>query len=362
MATVEEVSNRLTNTFFGYFLGKCLAFPIVENYVKNTWAKYGFLKAMMNDNGLFFFKFCSKSGMDQVLEEGHWMIKNMIIILNVWTTSSCLTRDDTTSVPIWVKFHNVPIMAFSKDGLSLITSKLGKPIMLDAYTNTMCLESWGRSSFARALIEVTLDQDLKKSIVIAIPLPNRAGHKKITIDVEYEWKPPICVDCKIFGHVHEQCPKRVHEAHVAQCKTVDDDGFITVTRKGGKMKEGAKQQPRRIDGVRLNKPKSTYYFRPVHKHAKPASNSNEASTSTPVNIFTLKNSFNALQKEDASFEQDHLDPKVGRENKMAKSNEVNGGYDSDREEVEDVYDETTESKDQIESKEASTPASGGSHV
>ncbi|GKA12143.1 protein LAZ1 [Tanacetum coccineum] len=213
--------------------------------------------------------------------------------------SSCLTRDDTTSVPIWVKFHNVPIMAFSEDGLSLITSK--------------------------ALIEVTLDQDLKKSIVIAIPLPNRAGHKKITIDVEYEWKPPICVDCKIFGHVHKQCPKRVHKAHVAQCKTVDDDGFITVTRKGGKNLVGGKQQ-------------------------------------LELNIFTLKNSVNALQKEDASFEQDYLDPKVGRENKMAKSNEVNGGYDSDREEVEDVYDKTTESKDQMESKGASTLASGGSHA
>ncbi|GKC03824.1 hypothetical protein Tco_0995434, partial [Tanacetum coccineum] len=33
---VEEVSARFTNTLYGYFIGKRLAFPLVENYVKNT--------------------------------------------------------------------------------------------------------------------------------------------------------------------------------------------------------------------------------------------------------------------------------------------------------------------------------------
>lgn len=38
MDSVNEVRHRFDNTLFGYFLGKLLAFPIVENYVKNTWA------------------------------------------------------------------------------------------------------------------------------------------------------------------------------------------------------------------------------------------------------------------------------------------------------------------------------------
>ncbi|GKE24261.1 hypothetical protein Tco_1435773 [Tanacetum coccineum] len=41
LATFNEVSNRFVNTLYGYFIGKRLAFPIVENYVKHTWAKYG---------------------------------------------------------------------------------------------------------------------------------------------------------------------------------------------------------------------------------------------------------------------------------------------------------------------------------
>ncbi|GKA11304.1 putative RNA-directed DNA polymerase, partial [Tanacetum coccineum] len=41
LEAVEEVRSRFANTLYGYFIGKRLAFPLVENYVKNTWAKFG---------------------------------------------------------------------------------------------------------------------------------------------------------------------------------------------------------------------------------------------------------------------------------------------------------------------------------
>ncbi|GKG44701.1 trichome birefringence-like protein 3, partial [Tanacetum coccineum] len=34
------------------------------------------------------------------------------------------------------------------------------------------------------------------------------GHKIERMKVEYEWKPPVCIDCHIFGHSNSQCPKR----------------------------------------------------------------------------------------------------------------------------------------------------------
>ncbi|GKC82017.1 hypothetical protein Tco_1137734 [Tanacetum coccineum] len=42
LKAVEEVSSRFVNTLYRYFIGDRLVFPLVENYVKNTWAKYGF--------------------------------------------------------------------------------------------------------------------------------------------------------------------------------------------------------------------------------------------------------------------------------------------------------------------------------
>ncbi|GJT08543.1 hypothetical protein Tco_0843005 [Tanacetum coccineum] len=64
LAAVEEVSNRFENTLYGYFIGHRLAFPLVENYVKNAWAKYGLERSMLK-KGFFFFQFSSRDGMEK---------------------------------------------------------------------------------------------------------------------------------------------------------------------------------------------------------------------------------------------------------------------------------------------------------
>nr|GEU51561.1 hypothetical protein [Tanacetum cinerariifolium] len=90
-----------------------------------------------------------------------------------------LLKEDVSTVPVWVKLHGVPVMAFSDDGLSAIATKLGSPLMLDSYTSDMCMQSWGRGD----------------------------GHCTCNVRVEYEWNPPRCASCKVFGHIHEECPK-----------------------------------------------------------------------------------------------------------------------------------------------------------
>ncbi|GKB70661.1 hypothetical protein Tco_0932073 [Tanacetum coccineum] len=59
--------------------------------------------------------------------------------------------------------------------LSAIATKLGTLLMLDSYTYDMCMQSWGRSSYARVMIELRADVE--------------------------------CSSCKVFGHVHKECPK-----------------------------------------------------------------------------------------------------------------------------------------------------------
>lgn len=127
------------------------------------------------------------------------MIRTVPIILDAWTSNLNLTKDDITSVPVWVKLHDVPIEAFTEDGLSMIATNLEKPIMLDAYTSTMCLESLGRTSYARALIEITSDQELKDNLVVVILLHGK-GYTNENIWVEYKWQLSRYESCKIFGH------------------------------------------------------------------------------------------------------------------------------------------------------------------
>nr|GEW34386.1 RNA-directed DNA polymerase homolog [Tanacetum cinerariifolium] len=75
---------------------------------------------------------------------------------------------------------NVVQTVFSEDGISLIASQTGKPIMLDSFTSLICIESWGRSSFSHCLIEIKADEHLQDSVTMGIPLPKGEGFIKET--------------------------------------------------------------------------------------------------------------------------------------------------------------------------------------
>ncbi|GKD81323.1 zinc knuckle CX2CX4HX4C containing protein [Tanacetum coccineum] len=118
--------------------------------------------------------------MEKVMEDGPWLIRYKPLLLNIWTPNTDLKKDVIKSAPLWVKLHHVPIVAYLEIGLSLITTQLGRPLMLDSYTSNMCLSSWGRNTYARALVEFSADEELKESIVIAIPLCNGKGHTLVS--------------------------------------------------------------------------------------------------------------------------------------------------------------------------------------
>lgn len=187
---VQESFKRYAQTVFGYFLGNRLPFPIVERYVNNVWKKFGPVKSMMTASGFFYFKFGSDEGVKRVLEEGPWMIRNVPIILKKWSPEINVTKAEVTSIPVWIKMHDVPLIGYTDDGLSAIATKIGKPMMLDSYTSNMCADSWGRPSFARAMIEVSSLNPLKEKIVVATPKENGKDYIRNEIRVEYEWKPP----------------------------------------------------------------------------------------------------------------------------------------------------------------------------
>nr|GEY96504.1 RNA-directed DNA polymerase, eukaryota [Tanacetum cinerariifolium] len=54
--SIRAINNRFANTAYGFFLGKRVAYPVVANYVRNTWGKYGLVKYMLNSStGIFPF-------------------------------------------------------------------------------------------------------------------------------------------------------------------------------------------------------------------------------------------------------------------------------------------------------------------
>ncbi|GKD20206.1 ty3-gypsy retrotransposon protein [Tanacetum coccineum] len=110
------------------------------------------------------------------------------------------------------------------------------------------------------------------------------GYIREVVRVEYEWKPPHCVDCQSFGHETNLCPKRVREElpknsardTKATAMEENDDGFIKV--KSRKKKKGA--DSRSFGGLRLNKPNSKVIWQ---KKKGTKGGSNSASPSVPTN-------------------------------------------------------------------------------
>ncbi|GJR99873.1 putative reverse transcriptase domain-containing protein [Tanacetum coccineum] len=103
--SIRAISKRFANTAYGFFLGN------------------------------------SMDGLDAMLENGSWFIRNNLLILKKWHPDVNLLKEDVGNVPVWVKLHGVPVTAFSEDGLS------------------------GRSSYARAMIELRADVELKDNIM-----------------------------------------------------------------------------------------------------------------------------------------------------------------------------------------------------
>lgn len=55
LKSVLEASKRYENNLHGYFLGKRIAFLVVQGYVMNAWKKYGIEKVRMNSRSFFSF-------------------------------------------------------------------------------------------------------------------------------------------------------------------------------------------------------------------------------------------------------------------------------------------------------------------
>nr|GEY28108.1 hypothetical protein [Tanacetum cinerariifolium] len=142
----------------------------------------------------------------------------------------------------YVKLYGVPVTVFTEDDFSAIATKFGTPLMLDSYTSDTCMQSWDRSSYARAMIKLRADVELKDNIVV-------------------------------FGNVQEECPKNIGEMKNLKKPSQTPKG----------IKVGQKV------GFNLTK----HVFQLVSK--KPTANSeNKKKNVKPNKEVSMSNSFNVL--------------------------------------------------------------------
>ncbi|GJT92148.1 hypothetical protein Tco_1080993 [Tanacetum coccineum] len=198
---------------------------------------------------------------------------------------------------------------------------------------------------------------LKHEVSMAIPLEDGSGHTREVIKVEYEWKPPHCADCKIFGHTNEKCPKRAINLDtpsesgkgliVPSTASTNCDGFTEVRRKKNKGKKADQQTwSRQIDGGRLNKPKPTLFWQKKGTNVK-GTNMDNLLKVNKVNTLSTSNSFDAFNNMKEGVSSSRKPQEVDHET-GPKTSQWNEDHESDTEVDEFIFPEGDKFGDQFD--------------
>ncbi|XP_074283509.1 uncharacterized protein LOC141608057 [Silene latifolia] len=133
---------------------------------------------------------------ENLLNSGPYLFENKPIILRPWSKDVDLIKEKVDKVPVWVKLYGIPIK-FWGDCLPSIAGLVGKFVRKDLATQDKT-----RLSFARVMVELTIDQVLKEKVRFL----DEGGHV-VDVRIEYEWKPMSFSICKGLGHGSQHCRK-----------------------------------------------------------------------------------------------------------------------------------------------------------
>jgi hypothetical protein len=189
-----EGLNYWNNHLVGFFLDGTLSFLTVVNFLKRFWKLKGEVD-FKSDGYNFYFNFSNQEDKDNILNSDPIFIRGRMFIITKWDPSVGLSQAQVKKVPIWIHFHRIPIILWTLVGINWLACHIGRLICFDSST-----EKLQRFKYAKALVEISPDQELPESIHIP-----QLGNNCPDVQLSYVWKPKICTHCRIFGHDTATC-------------------------------------------------------------------------------------------------------------------------------------------------------------
>ncbi|GKD76560.1 RNA-directed DNA polymerase, eukaryota, reverse transcriptase zinc-binding domain protein [Tanacetum coccineum] len=238
---VKEGSKKWEFSACGYFVGFKMSIQELRYNLYRMWSKFGLKHVLNNGNGVFVFKFDNKQGLQSVIESGSWIVNNKPMVVQKWDPSVILDRNEPNTLPLWIKLMNPPLEAWSNVGLSALASGIGNPLIMDAMTTRMCNQGIGSFGYARILVEAKADKGLENHIEILYRGKDTSEQMIKKVKVEYDWKPPLCPCCKVFGHTDSNCPKSSKMIDTNNDNGKDTEGFVKVGRRKETVIEGKRK-------------------------------------------------------------------------------------------------------------------------
>ncbi|KAJ6412575.1 hypothetical protein OIU84_005591 [Salix udensis] len=197
-------SSQWTRCLVGFFPGSRPPYHMVNSMATRVWQHLGLEHTMTTGDGFYLFRLRDEEAVQEVLDRGPWMFGGKSLVLQQWHPHFKFDRNQITTIPVWLRLRGLPFPLWTKAGLSLVASMVGRPLSCDESTF-----SCKRLEYARVCVEV----DAAHPFVHNFELEISQSGDTVRVDVEYEWKPSRCKTCKVYGH----CCKEV------ETQTVDVD-------------------------------------------------------------------------------------------------------------------------------------------
>lgn len=141
-------------------------------------------KVYYHNDGYFLVRFANVDDRNEVLYSGPYLMNNRTIIVKIWSPEFDFNKEVLQTVPIWVKYPNLPLNCWSMDSSSWISSGLGIPLYADECTTKVdCI------SFAPVLIEMDVVRELPRKLKVEDP--NGRVFEQV---VQYEWNLSIVIN------------------------------------------------------------------------------------------------------------------------------------------------------------------------
>ncbi|GJZ62669.1 zinc knuckle CX2CX4HX4C containing protein [Tanacetum coccineum] len=163
---IKEGSKKWQLTLCGYFVGCKMHINELRYNIRRMWSRHGFKDVTKNDCGMFFFKFHHEKGMNFVVDNGPWMVNNKPLVIQKWDVNMCVDKIEPDVI--------------------------GKPLIMDAVTASICKLGVGRLGFARVLVEVQAKKGIPDKIDVVYKNAEKVltgvktiqNDKKLNVDVD----------------------------------------------------------------------------------------------------------------------------------------------------------------------------------
>ncbi|PWA91582.1 hypothetical protein CTI12_AA007890 [Artemisia annua] len=178
-----------------------------------------------------------KAGIDG--HETNSVVRNEVVKENdqKWSPDMNMQKVEPSKMPVWVKMVDIPLEAWSVEGISALASSIGMPFLMDTVTAAMCHKGMGNLGYARVLVEIPAEKGLKKSIEIQYRDKNQCVKGTKSVQVVYDWIPHVCEHCKVFGHSYLRCSKRPKSAEELENDAKGNSNVVNENQKNNGIEE-----------------------------------------------------------------------------------------------------------------------------